>query len=383
MRFTQSKLAAVCFLFSAAFYSCKEKEQPKAITPDVNYVTAGQKTLPVFTDYVGTTLGQEDVQIQSRVDGWVTGIYFKEGDLVQKGQLLYTIDDLPIKNKINEAEARLAEANAAKANSKAELSRVEPLTAMHALSQRDLDAAKASYIASVSQVDAAEASLRNANIELGYTKITSPITGVIGISKVLVGDYIAKFNTGGPLNTVSSIGSMRVRFTINEDEYLKFAKRKTNNDQKILQNQIQANLILNDGSLYNETGTISLANRQIDNETGSLLIQASFPNPTALLRPGQYVKVRLKTDEFSNAVIVPQQAIIQLQSIYQVFIINDSSKVQPKVVKVGARVGSNWIVTDGLKPGEKVALLGNVAINTKAPVKPVLVNWNYDSTSIK
>lgn len=363
--------------------SCKEKEQPKTITPDVNYVTVGQKSLPVFTDYVGETLGQQDVQIQSRVDGWVTGIYFKEGDLVQKGQLLYTIDDLPIKNKINEAEARLAEANAIKVNNKAELDRVEPLAAMHALSQRDLDAATAAYKASMSKVDAAEAALRNAKIELDYTKVTSPITGIIGISKVLVGDYIAKLNTDGPLNTVSSIGSVRVRFPITEDEYLKFAKRKTNNNYKILQNQVQAKLILNDGSLYNETGSVSLANRQIDNETGSLIIQADFPNPQSLLRPGQYVKVRLQTDEYANAIIVPQQAINQMQSIYQVFIINDSSKVEPKVVKVGSRVGSNWVVTAGLKPGEKVALLGNIAVNTKAPVKPVLKNWDYDSTSIK
>lgn len=155
---------------------------------------------------------------------------------------------------------------------KSELDRVEPLTAMHAFSQRDLDAAKAAYMASISQVDAAEAALRNAKIELEYTHINSPITGVIGISKVLVGDYIGKLNTGAPLNTVSSIGTLRVRFSISEDEYLKFAKAKTNADHKIFQNQIPVQLVLSDGSVYPETGTISLSNRQIDPATGSLLI---------------------------------------------------------------------------------------------------------------
>jgi membrane fusion protein (multidrug efflux system) len=361
--------------------SCKEKKADVAPTsPDVNIVTVGQKTIPIFSEYVGETFGQEDIQIQSRVDGWITGIHFKEGDLVQKGQLLYTVDDLPIKNKIDQAQAKLAEANTGKVKNKSELDRVEPLTAMHALSLRDLDAAKAGYQASLSQVDAAEAALRNAKIELEYTHITSPITGIIGISKVLVGDYIGKLNTTA-LNTVSSIGTMRVRFSISEDEYLKFAKEKATTGHKILQNQIPVQLVLSDGSVYPETGSISLSNRQIDPATGSLMIQAVFPNAKSLLRPGQYAKIRLQTDIYKDAVIVPQQTVNQIQNIYQVFVVNDSNFIRPTVIKVGKRVGSNWIVESGLKQGEKVAIIGSAVINPKVEIKPVVIPWNYDSTS--
>jgi membrane fusion protein (multidrug efflux system) len=362
--------------------SCKEnKEQVQAIIPEVNIVIVGQQTVPVYSEYVGETYGQDDIQIQSRVDGWITGIHFKEGDLVQKDQLLYSIDDLPSKNKIDQAEAKLTEANTAKVKNKSELDRVQPLTAMHALSQRDLDAAKASYEASVSQVDAAQAALRNARIELDYTRIKAPITGVIGISKLLVGDYIGKLSTGSPLNTISSINNIRVRFSISEDEYLKFAKTKNNTDHKILQNKIPVQLILSDGTLYDETGSITLTNRQIDPATGSLLVQAIFSNSKHLLRPGQYVKLRLQTDLYKDAVLIPQQAVNQLQNVYQVFALNDSNKISPTIIVPGKRVGSNWIITKGLKANDKVAIIGNALIRPNVPINPTIIPWNYDSTS--
>jgi membrane fusion protein (multidrug efflux system) len=142
-------------------------------------------------------------------------------------------------------------------------------------------------------------------------------------------------------------------------------------------------LILGDGSIYSEKGKIDLANRQVDPTTGSLLLQAVFKNEMNLLRPGQYVKVRFKTDEYKDAILLPQQAVSQLQGIYQVFVINDSSKLAPRVVKPGARVGSNWIVSDGLKAGEKVAVIGNASIDMKNAVKPMTMNWNYDSTILR
>lgn len=366
---------------SLLFLSCKEKKaEVMVVSPEVNIVSVGQKTVPVFSEYVGEIFGQEDIQIQSRVDGWITSIHFKEGDLVKKGQLLYTVDDLPVKNRIDQAQAKLAESVTNRVKNKSELDRVEPLTAMHALSQRDLDAAKAAYQASISQVEAAEAALRNAKIELEYTHITSPITGVIGISKVLVGDYIGKFSIS-PLNTVSSIGTMRVRFSISEDEYLKFAKAKSNTDHKILQNQLAVQLVLSDGTVYPETGTISLSNRQIDPATGSLLIQAVFPNPQNLLRPGQYAKIRLQTDLYKDAILVPQQAVNQIQNIYQVFVVNDSNMVRPTVIKIGKRVGSNWIVEGGLPMGAKIAIIGSAVVNPTVAIKPTLISWNYDSTT--
>jgi membrane fusion protein, multidrug efflux system len=198
----------------------------------------------------------------------------------------------------------------------------------------------------------------------------------------MVGDFVQAGGMGEPLNTVSAIGEMRVRFPISENDYLRFVKR-SREEGKTPQAvaSVPVMLVLGDNSLYDETGRIDLANRQIDPETGSLTLQAVFKNENRLLRPGQYVKVRFKTDEYKDALMVPQGAVNQLQSIYQVFVVNDSSKLTPRVVVPGARVGSNWIITSGVAEGEKVAIIGNASINPKNAVNPVTVTWNYDSTS--
>lgn len=371
------------FVLMAGLFSCgdNKKEKP-VIVPDVNVVAAGKLTVPVYTDYVGETYGISDVNIRSRVAGYVVSMHFKEGQTVEKGQLLYVVDDRNLQTRIDVAEAQLAEAKTYMVRAKSDLDRVEPLTRMNALSQRDLDAARATYNASQSEVAAAEAALRNAKIDYGFSRITSPITGVIGLSKVMVGDFVTQGGLGEPLNTVSAIGEMRVRFPISEAEYLRFAKRgREIGTEKTKITEVPVELVLGDNSMFNETGKIDLANRQIDPETGSLTLQAVFQNKERILRPGQYVKVRFKSDEYKDALMVPQSAVNQLQGVFQVFVLGDSSKLVPKVVKPGARVGSNWIIEEGLAGTEKVAIIGNANINPKNPVKPVMMTWNYDSTS--
>jgi len=381
MQFERTLLLTGALLLTV-LYGCGNKEVKKEVAiPEVNVVNAGQRTVPVYTEYVGQTLGLSDVEIRSRVDGWIMSMHFKEGDQVKKGQLLYVIDDLPIRSRIAAAEAMVAEAKTLMVRAKSDLDRVEPLAKMNALSQRDLDAAVANYEASRSQVEVTKAQLQNAKIELSYTRIISPISGIIGISSALVGDYVNQGGIGKSLNTVSSLGDIRVRFPISESEYLRFAKRIRSDKEQIKKVvEIPIELILGDGTTYSEKGRIDLANRQADPQTGSLLMQAIFANKQNLIRPGQYVKVRFKTDEYKDAVMVPQQAVTQLQSIYQVYVVNDSSKVIPRVVRAGARVGSNWIITDGLKAGEKVAVIGNAVVNPKNPIKQNPMSWNYDST---
>lgn len=382
-----SSILVIAIASASILFGCKGKEETKSIpVPDVNVVAVGQRTVPVYTEYVGQTYGQSDVAIRTRVDGWVVSMHFKEGEQVKKGQLLYVIDDLQIRERIDAAKAQLSAAGTMMAKSKSDLDRVEPLAKMNALSQRDLDAAVANYEASKNQVEVARAQLNTANLELGYTRILAPIGGIIGISSVQVGDYVTRSSTmaNEPMNTVSTLGSIRVRFPISEAEYLRFAKRIRSDKEEVkVVQHIPVELILGDGSVFPETGRIDLANRQVDPQTGSLLVQAIFQNQLGLIRPGQYVKVRFKTDEFKDAILVPQQAVNQMQSIFQVFVLNDSMKLSPRVVQTGARTGSNWIITSGLKAGEKVAVVGNAAINPRNPVKPVNMNWNYDSTSYR
>lgn len=365
--------------------SCGEKKENAApVSPDVNVVVAGQKTIPVYTEFVGETYGISDIQIQARTTGWILGIHFKEGDVVKKGQLLYTIDDQEIRNKIDAATAQLARANSQQSKTQSDLSRVEPLVKINALSQRDLDAAVAANNSAKAEVNAAAAALANARVEQGYTRITAPISGLIGISKYQVGDYVNPTAMGGSLNTISAVGEMRVRFPISESEYLRFVKRLRSDTASVRGLvKIPVKLILGDGTEFYETGRIDLANRQIDPQTGSLIIQAIFANAQRILRPGQYVKVKFQTDLYNDAILVPQQAVNQLQNIYQVYILNDSSKISPRIVKVGARVGSNWIIQDGVKAGEKLAIIGSAAINPQIPVKPIMMKWNYDSTTVQ
>lgn len=370
-------LIASVFLPLFFLTSCKEKKASVQVVPEVNVVEAGQRDVPIYAEYVGQTFGQSDVEIRPRVEGWVQNILFKEGSAVNKGQLLYEIQDDELRDRVQAAEAQVSQANILLVKAKSDLDRVKPLAEMNALSKRDLDAAQATYDAQQQAVAAAEASLSNARTQLSYAKITSPISGTIGISKVQVGDYVQKASEG-PINTVSAIGAMRVRFSITENDYLMFSQKMSKENLR----DLDVDLILNDGSVFPEKAKLDFANREIDPSTGSLLVQAVVENKTRLLRPGQYVKVRFKSDEIKNAVLVPQQAINQMQSIYMAYVVDDSSKINPRPVKAGNRVGSNWVITEGLKPGEKVALVGNTIIKPGMVIKPIVNNkYSYDSTS--
>ena len=374
-----AKRLITCYLL-ISIISCKEEEKKADVAPEVNVVVAGKENIPVFSEYVGQVYGLADVKIDPRVQGWVTGIYFKEGSLVQKGSLLYTIDDQPFINSVEASKAEVARTQTLMENKKSELDRVKPLAEMNALSKRDLDDANAAYTAAQNEVKIAEARLDNSKIELGYTRITSPITGIIGISKVQVGDYVKQVSGDG-INEVSSLGEVRVRFPISENDYLNFSREYRKDPKSNNFGEVPVELILGDGSVFGEKGSLQLTNRQIDPNTGSILIQALFKNAAGVLRPGQYVKVRFRSGEFNNAILIPQQSVNQLQNVFQVFLLTDSNKLKPTLIKVGKRVGSNWIVTEGLKEGDKIVIVGSASLNPTMVVRPNMLKWNYDSTS--
>nr|MBP9884274.1 efflux RND transporter periplasmic adaptor subunit [Chitinophagales bacterium] len=353
-------------------------EEKKALIPEVTVVKVGQQDVDTYVEYVGQTYGQSDVEIKPRVEGWVQSIHFIEGSAVKQGQLLYTIQDDELRDRETAASAQLAQAGILLSKAKSDLDRVKPLAEMNALSQRDLDAAQATYDAQKEAVAAAQASLNNAQTQVSYTRITSPINGIIGISKVQVGDYVSKTSLQSTINTVSAVGSIRVRFSISENDYLKFKQTMT---REQLQN-VQLQFALSDGTILPETGKLDFADRNVDPSTGSMIVQANLENKSRILRPGQYVKVRFKSGEIPGALLVPQGAINQLQSIYMAVLVNDSNMVKPTPVKVGERIGSNWIVTEGIKAGDRVALVGNAVIKPGMVIKPVEKAYSYDSTAV-
>lgn len=348
------------------------------MVPEVNFIVVGQQSVPLFAEYVGETYGQSDVEIKPRVEGWIEKIHFREGSTVTAGEILYSIQDDELQDRLASSQAVLAQAQVLLVKAKADLDRVKPLVEMNALSKRDLDAAQAGYDAQVQAVAAANAQLNNSQTQLSYSTIRSPITGTIGISKVQVGDYVSKSVGQNSINAVSAVGALRVRFAISENDYLQFKRLIDAGEMK----NPEVQFILSDGSVFPEVGRIDFADRTVDAATGSLLVQAVVDNKTRILKPGQYVKVRFVYGEVANAMMVPQQAVNQLQNIYQVYVVNDSSKIIPRTVKPGVRIGSNWVITEGLKAGEKVALLGNAIVKPGMLIKPVEKAYSYDSTSV-
>lgn len=358
-----------------AFASCKKEQQAQQQPVEVPVAPVLQKDIEVTQEFVGQTYGGSDIEIRARVQGWVLQKHFKEGTEVKKGQLLYTIDPLPYQTKADQAKGQLAEADAMLVKAKNDLDRIKPLAEMNAVSQRELVAAQGQYDAAVARRKAMASNLDNAQIELGYCRVTAPIDGTIGLSKADVGDFVGSINTL-ILNTVSSINAVRVRFSISEREYLSFRKRILAGE-KI---NSEAQLLLSDGSLHPQKGQLSLANREIDPATGTLTLEAVFPNPDKILRPGQFARIRLIVETIAGSLLVPQRAVTELQGTYQVYVVDKDNKLQIKVVEAGARYGSYWIIRKGLEPTDRVALVGSAALRVNTVINPVPVK--SDSTTL-
>jgi membrane fusion protein (multidrug efflux system) len=369
---------AILFPAIASFiFSCGDKkEEPKAAPPlEVQVVTAASQNVPLYSEFVGQTFGQSDVEITSRVDGWVQSMNYLEGGEVKAGQLLYTIDPLPFQNKLDQARGGLAEAKTLLEKARADLARIEPLAAINAVSQRELVSAKAQYGAAQGRVQSAEASVRNADIELGYTRIKAPISGTIGISKVRVGDYVGASRV--ILNTVSQINIIRARFTMAENDLFKLYRLGKQSGKGPMNREVE--MVLSDGSVFPQKGVINFADRQVDPTTGALTFDASFPNPDKMLRPGLYVKVRLLLEKRDSALLIPQKAIGELQGQKQVFVVGDSNKVVMKLIQTGPKFGRYTIVESGLAPGEKVVIGGTALLRNGMVVVPKLLNLSDSS----
>ncbi len=360
----------VFLLFSA----CGKKEAPVQAALEVPVTSVLQQDVRLESEYTGQTYGQSDIQINPRVDGTILSLNFKEGNLVSKGELLYTIDPLPYQAKVSQAQGSLAQAQAELAKAKSDLDMIAPLAKINAVSQRELVSAQATYDASKAKVQAAEASLENTKIELGYCRITAPISGLAGISKVRVGDYVRP-GAMSVLNTISDLGDVRVRFTISEQEYLRLIKEISKENSGLKGAGKTISLKLSDGSMYSHTGALSFADRQIDPTTGAMTLEAAFPNPEKLLRPGQYVKVVVVTDVRKNALLVPQRAVIEMQGISQVYVLGDSSKVETKIIITGPIYKDAYIVEDGLAPGDKIAFGGTQLLKNGTVITPKQTEW--------
>ncbi len=367
---------------------CGKKEEVQQTLPEVKIITSVQKDVPVRQEWVGQTFGAEDIEVRSRVDGFITGIHFAEGTSVNKGTLLYTIDANELLQKVANAEGSLTAARTMLVQAESDVKRYTPLAEQGAVSQRTLEIAIATYEARKGDVESALASLNLAKINLGYASITAPISGVIGITNFKVGDYVSKLTTG-PLNTISNVDPIHVRFSISEQEYLSLVK-KYMNDSKLPKSEVKdkeensvLELILADGSVYGHTGKINVLQRQVDASTGTLMLEGSFPNPEKLLRPGQYAKVRTIVQILKGAVVIPQKCIFEIQGMMQAYVINAENKTELRTLKISSKIGQLAVIESGIKPNEKVISEGILKIKPGIPVKQIESPGELDSLIIK
>ena len=374
MRF-KAIVSVICLSFFLFACSNEKKEQAPPPPPEVSFVETKAQDIPLYLEFVGQTLGLKDIAIPARVEGFLDGIHFQEGSAVEKGKLLYTLESQPFEEKVAAKMSGVAEVNTMLAKTKGDLDRIRPLAESNAVSKSDLDAAVAAYEATLSSLDAAKATLRAAEIELSYTKISSPIDGIIGRTKAKVGDFVGKDPNPVILNTVSRVDTILVTFFITETQYLAVA-RSLNEVVSKEHDELEANfeLILIDGTVFEHKGKPDFVDREVDPTTGAILVQASFPNPEQLLRPGQFAKVRVQAQVAKDAILIPQRCVMEIQGLHNVFVVSTENTIETRDIKVGTKFGSSWLISEGLKPGEKVVFEGLQKVKDGAAVKPVVAD---------
>ncbi len=361
--------------------ACRKKAKPIAApVQEIPVISIKGYTVPIYKDFTGQTYGYKDIPIRARVDGFLTGLHFQEGSQVKKGTLLYTID--PEQYKATEAAylSQVAQAETMLAKAGSDVNRIRPLAAINAVSQSDLDAAEAQFSAAQASVDAANAQLKYAQINLGYTRISAPISGIIGKTEAKTGEYVGKSPNPVVLNTISMVDSILVQFSISETEFLWLARdllerKKQPQEEKSIDKTTDRSiqLILADGTVYDSPGRFNFADRQVDPTTGTILMQVSFPNPNKLLRPGQFARLKIKLYDVVNGLVIPQRCIKEIQGIYQVMVVNANNEIEARQVKLGPKVGSMWLVTDGLKENENIVFEGLMWVRSGQKIAPELV----------
>lgn len=373
-------LASACFILWAGLEETVQAQVPSA--PEVEVATVVQKDLPVYSEWIGTTEGLVNAKIRAQVTGYLARQAYKEGASVKKGDLLFEIDPRTFKAALDLAEAQLAIAKAKLGKTQLDVKRYRPLAKESAISQQELDDAVQADLAAKAGVQAAEANVEQARLNLSFTRITSPVDGIAGSANAQIGDLVGPSQTG-ELTMVSTVDPIKVYFPISEQEYMVLIRGVPKSGAMPEAARQKLDLILADGSVYPYKGEFSFAERQVDVKTGTIRLATLFPNPGNVLRPGQFGRVRAIMDVKKGAIMIPQRAVIELQGSYQVAVVNPDNKVNIRSVKTGERVENLWVISSGLQPGERVIVEGIQKVKEGMLVspKPVQVESNSPSGS--
>ncbi len=353
--------ASLLVLLTLAGCSSNE-EKPAPPPPGVTIAPVIEKEVALRNDWVGTMVGNVDADIRPKVEGFLLSRLYSEGSFVAKGQPMFQLDKRQAQAAVEQATGNLERAKAALAQSQIDVRRYTPLVAQRAVSQAELDKAQSSERAAAATVDADQAVLSNAKLNLGWTTVTAPISGIAGVAKVAIGDLMTPTTV---MTSISNVNPIYVDINIAEQDYLRFQREKVT--AKGSQN---LELILGDGTVYPHRGRVLFVNREVDSRTGTIQVRGEFSNPGNVLRPGQYARIRAVTQLLKNAMLIPQQAVSELQGIYQVGVVGADNKVSIKTVKLGPLFNDMWVVESGLQPGENVIVDGLQRVRTGMTVAP-------------
>ena len=365
-------IVGACLLTFLAFAGCEKKEEkPKASPPEVLVAEVVQQNVPVFAEWVAQLNGPVNAEITPKVQGYLLRQDYQNGFFVKKGQLLFELDPRQYQAAVEQAKAQVAVAQAKYAEATTNVNRDTPLAAQNAIPEKQLDTDLANQAAFKAEVLAQQANLQNAELNLAWTKVYSPIDGIAGVSNSQVGDLVG---TSTKMATVSQVNPIWAYFNVSESLFLSFAPKITRLitgkvSRSALQ-QMPVEFIQSNAEPYPSKGYVIYVNRQVGTQTGTIQVAAEFPNPDAVLRPGGFGRVRFQTGDNKNALLVPQPAVIEIQGQYQIIVLTPENKATFRPVKMGDRVGPNWIVTEGLKPGEKVVVEGIQKVQQFAAAVP-------------
>jgi RND family efflux transporter MFP subunit len=351
---TMTLMAATAFL---CFAGCKPKAPITPPPPLVEVAAVTQAEVPIYHDWIGVLDGLVNARIRAQVTGYLLSQNYKEGDPIKKGDLLFEIDPRPFQAALDQAKGQLAQAEAKLGKTELDVKRYEPLVKDKAISQEEYDDAVQANLEAKAAVVAAKAQVEQADLNLGFTRIVSPIDGVASIANGQIGDLVGP--TTGELTTVSTVDPIKAYYNVTEQAYINFTKLfATERDRYERLGQLGIELILADGAAYPHKGRIYAADRQISPTTGALRVAALFPNPNYALRPGEFARVRVMFDTKRDALLVPQRAVSELQGSYQVAVVDSENKIHIQPVQVGERTGNLWIIEKGLHAGQRVVVEG-------------------------